>query len=855
MCFGDAPDALLPNNPPPEPAPKSMPSLPANSIQRERVTTVLETALAEHCLVLLTAPPGRGKTIVAQQLLAAWHGRALYLRLKPGWRETPGYLWDEAADRLEQQGLDGAGQLKLIGFPDDDARLYHCLAFFRQALAAAPCLLVLDDFHNANLPPLNRFLEHLVSEEIPGFNLLLLSRIRPELPLASLQLQGYAAVLDPGLLDFTQAEARQLFAAAGEEDQGAADAALEFSHGWAAALRLCLQSSVSGNTPAAAGSLDDLLAETFQLMYSPEDRHLLLQLAVMDSFTPAQAAFLSGSRDAPHRLRALYEQNAFIQYSPVSQTYAIHALLRSRLLQALETKSLPETQDLDPSMLYRRAAECALEAGNLRKAMHLLHLAGREEDLLRLLRIFEEPGEGFFMLPAHEAVLEIMESIPWSVRLQAPVGYIGFVHRYAVRVSRNKAKGLLEAAEERFFAPDALPAALLERVRGESALVRAVLSFNDIEAIFRCYAQADELLQGPSQVVNKNMFWTYNCPHSAFLYLKKAGGYAALEELAAENLPHFQRVSGGANAGAPTLLAAERRLETGKPLAAEELLETARYTALEGEQHSALVAVNFCLARLRLAEGRSEEVYGLLEPLRQSVEQRAHPLLLHNLEACQGYIAAVRGHVERIPSWLLQQDPLVVRNQQAHAFSLIVRGKAIMTLKNWPRLLAFAEGIEPQILALGSLFGRLHLALFKAIATANLQQRNSAASERYLGEALELARTDGIITSLAEYGSLLLPLLQRFDKLHPERRDLVSLLRLTKHYARLHAGPASGLTLRETALMRLVRQGANNKEIGEKLGISQGGVANSLSRIYLKLGVGSRIEAINRWTGESGTEG
>jgi DNA-binding NarL/FixJ family response regulator len=38
------------------------------------------------------------------------------------------------------------------------------------------------------------------------------------------------------------------------------------------------------------------------------------------------------------------------------------------------------------------------------------------------------------------------------------------------------------------------------------------------------------------------------------------------------------------------------------------------------------------------------------------------------------------------------------------------------------------------------------------------------------------------------------------------------------------------------------------------MGITQGGVANSLSRIYLKLGVGSRIEAINKWNEEASSD-
>lgn len=824
-----------------------MPPLPAHAIQRERVVTALMEALASHCLVVLAAPPGHGKTIVAQQLLGRWKNRSLYLRMKPGWPDNTEYLWSDACAKLKEQGMPRAEELGLIGFPNDDARMYRCLAFFREYLSSAPTMLVIDDFQNANIPPLNRLLESLVSEEIPGFNLLVLGRAKPAMPLPYLQLGGYAAVPDSGLLDFTEDEARGLFKAAGVADEELADTALGFSHGWAAGLYLCLRSYLTGKVIMPVKSMDELVSGTFFAMYSPEEQCLLAQLAVMDTFSAAQAVFLTGEKTASLRLRELHEHNAFVQYSSASDSYSIHALLRSFLLQRLEENTIPACGGLDPRLLYRRAAECSLDSHNYLQAIRFLAKAGRNEDLLRILQIFENPGEGFFLLPAYEAVREIMESIPREVRLLSPVGWLGFIHRHAVRVSRAEAAVMLREAEDLFFARANLPEALQQKARGESELVRAVLSFNDIEAIFRCYESADTLLQGRSGLVNKNMFWTYNCPHSAFLYLKTPGAYERLEQLAAEKLVHFQRVSGGANAGAPELLAAERALETGRFHKAPELLEIAKYKAIETEQYTAIVAENFTRARCQLANGNADNIYTWLTTLKKPVEQREHPLLLHNLDVCLGYIASVCNDIEHIPSWLLQHEPLTVRNNQAHGFSLIVRGKALMTLGNWPRLLAFAEEAEPRFAELGNLFGRLHVLLFKAVATAGMQQRNTSPSETFLMQALDLARPDGILTSIAEYGNHLLPLLQRLGNLHPERRDLVQLGRLTKQYAKLGRKHASNLTLRETDIMELVRQGANNKDIGAKLGITQGSVANSLSRIYIKLGVGSRIEAINRW--------
>ena len=833
----------------------SMPSLPAHIIPRQRVVTALEKALDVTCLVVLTAPLGHGKSTAAQELLGRWTRRSLYLRMKPGWTDNADYLWDETCAKLERQGMPGTAELKLVGFPNDDARMYRCLAFFREYLSVSPTLLVVDDFHHLDATPLTRFFESLVSEEIEGFNLLLLSRTRPALPLAYMQVKGYATVLDSALLDFSRDEARTLFAAAGEEESAPADAALEFSQGWAAALRLCLGSHLAENNIKPVRNIDELLSEMFRTTYSRDEQCLLLQLSVLETFSAAQAVTVSGDKEAPSHLRKLYEQNAFLQYSPSADLYSIHGLLRSFLLRTLAENSLAACEDLDIGLLYRRAAECSLQVRDFLQAMRLFAQAGGEQDLLRILRIFETPGEGFFILPDSETVLEIVENIPWSIRRQSPVGYLGFIHRYMVRVDRRKGGAMAAEAEAAFLADGVFPEETRRIIQGELALIRAIESFNDFEAMGRCYEVADSFLPGRSSLVNRNMFWTFNCPHSSFLYLKKQGGYEALEELVAEKLPYFQRLSDGSNAGAIELLTAERLLETGKLQKSVHILHTAKYKALESDQYTAILATNFTLARHHLAEGNRDDVYDIFSPWREPVEQRAHPALLHNLDVCTGYIAAVRNDVERIPSWLLQHAPLGVRNNQAHAFSLIVRGKAITTLKNWPRLLAFAEEIEPVIIALGSLFGRLHIALFKAIAASHMQKRTTALSDKYLLQALELAGPDGIITTLAEYGGHLYPLLQRFGNMHPERRDLLQLQRLTKKYAKQGIKRSSKLTVHEADIMEMVRSGANNKEIGARLGITQGSVANSLSRIYGKLGVGSRIEAVTRWVEEAEADG
>ena len=56
---------------------------------------------------------------------------------------------------------------------------------------------------------------------------------------------------------------------------------------------------------------------------------------------------------------------------------------------------------------------------------------------------------------------------------------------------------------------------------------------------------------------------------------------------------------------------------------------------------------------------------------------------------------------------------------------------------------------------------------------------------------------------------------------------------------------ARELTRRELDIARMVATGARNREIGEKLGISEGTVKMHLHTIYEKLGIGGRVELSN----------
>jgi DNA-binding CsgD family transcriptional regulator len=66
-----------------------------------------------------------------------------------------------------------------------------------------------------------------------------------------------------------------------------------------------------------------------------------------------------------------------------------------------------------------------------------------------------------------------------------------------------------------------------------------------------------------------------------------------------------------------------------------------------------------------------------------------------------------------------------------------------------------------------------------------------------------------------------------------------------------HASLPAGLTQREAEVLRLVAGGASNREVGERLWISEATVRRHLANIFRKVGVGSRTAA-SAWAHEHG---
>jgi LuxR family maltose regulon positive regulatory protein len=335
---------------------------------------------------LVCAPAGFGKT----SLLADWArsgGRAVaWLSLDPG-DNDPVRFWRYVAAALDRAGAAVSGRLGPLLRGPDPASPEAVVAALVNQLAARPgpgqVVLLLDDYHLVQAPPVHRGVTLLLEHPPPQLRLVLASRADPPLCLARLRARGQLAEVRQHDLRFTTEEAADLLrgAVGGVLPEGAVAALAARTEGWVAGLQLAGLSLRHHPDPAGfvagfSGShrhvLDYLAEEVLDRQPGPTVR-FLLETSVLERMCGPLCDAVTGRSDSQELLEGLERANLFlIPLDEVRGWWRYHQLfadlLRARLLRAD-----PEAGDrlrraaaawCEHNRLVDEAIRYALDAGN-----------------------------------------------------------------------------------------------------------------------------------------------------------------------------------------------------------------------------------------------------------------------------------------------------------------------------------------------------------------------------------------------------------------------------------------------------------------------------------------------------------
>ena len=861
----------------------SRPRVPRSFVARPHVTELLESGTRDPVTVV-SAGAGWGKTLTT----AAWAssdpavGPVAWLSLDEGDNE-PRAFWACVLAALRRtitlppdnplSGLDPA-----LGREDENLRR------LMTGLAELPStvVLVLDDFHLIQDAATLEGLSSLLRRPMSQLRLVLLTRSDPALPLHRLRVNDELAEIRSSDLAFDAAEAAQLLAEDGVDVVSEQAALLvERTEGWPAGLRLAalFLSRDHERTVAEFGGDDravtDYLLEEVLASQPREIRDFLTQTSIVDRVSADLAAVLTDHPRSQQFLETLEVSNAFVVgLGSDRKWFRYHPLLREMLLHQLSVS--------DPALapdLHRRAAQWFAEAGHPVEALRHAALA---EDWTMFGRLFVDQGAPLLVSADRMAMGRVLAQAP--------------TQRYADSVE------MALCAAGTLFHQNRLSEMLAHLDR-----VAALAENAEMEPSVGARVAYRLLLAAPAR--NRGDLPTLVSTSGEALTLVSSGpgvllpAAAEYRSVALGNLGTGLLWSGN-------LDEAEKRLREGLISGEGTQLEAARInmwghlgiiTAASGRLHEAFghgqraidlvdargwaplpqaSAAYLAVAMVNLRWNRLDEALaGLEQGQRQSgfdlVPRCALAFTLAGLHASEGRPVAAREELHRLRHQLDGWEPsayLARWGAVTEAEIDLAEGQPAAALHKL-RVLEASGGLVPAerlCLARALLAGGETSAadavllelrdgertgvevdgwVLSALVADRLREDNRALDS--LQRAVQLARSEGVrrpFVSLApEHVRRLLGHLQQVDPgVDAFVRELVGELTPDEQPAMPVETLTENLTDRELSVLRYLPSMMTNEEIAAELFVSVNTVKAHLKRIYRKLGVVSRREAVRR---------
>jgi LuxR family maltose regulon positive regulatory protein len=831
-------------------------------------------------LTLVSAPAGSGKTT----LLSEWASsrqHVAWLSLEAG-DSDPGRFLSCLVAALQTvapnigEGL--AGILQSSQPPPPDSTLAALLD--QVAALSHPLTLVLDDYHAIDAPAAGGLLTTLLRQLPPQLHLVIATRENPRLALARLRAQGDLTELKAADLRFSPDEAAEFLREVMGLDLSAGDvAALEArTEGWIAGLQLAAlsmrgQADVAGFVRAFTGrhrSIVDFLVEEVMQRQPESIQRFLVRTSILDRLCgPLCDAVLAGDvgdTAGQETLEHLERANLFVvPLDGERRWYRYHHLFSDALRQRLLHSTAPS---IDVATLHVRASEWCQAQGLEVEAFQHAAAAG---DVERAERLIEDGGTPLHFRGALAPVLSWLGSLAPAVLERRPALQVTYAAALAmashplaeVEARLQAAEAALRDSEEDDRCRDLV---------GQIATIRAMQAIPQfqVEVMLAQSLHALEFLSTDNLPSRASATWTLGFAQQ--LRGERAPAYKAFADAIAAS-----RATGNTmiTIAASTCLGQVQEADGHLHLAAETYHGVAD---LVGDPPlPAVCEAHLGLARLRyqwndLAE--SEWHGHLSERLARQMRTVDTPIacwvLLGRITLARGDAAGAmaflasaerfarrHGFPRRIPEIAaVQVRTLLRRGRRAAAAALadahplpLSRARVLLALERPAAARAVLDSLEQQTDLTAGEVERLSVMAVRALVHRAKGEQDEAM--RLLGEALVRGEREDHRRVFLDEGLPMARLLAE-ARACGMMADYAGILlaAFEAEGVRLQPGLsqplAEALSQRELEVLALIGQGRSNQEIGERLFLALDTVKGHNRRIFEKLQVRRRTEAVAR---------
>jgi len=878
-----------------------------NLVPRPRLIERLNAGLHAR-VTLVSAPAGSGKTTLVSAWVAQCHLPVAWLSLDQ-LDDEPRHFFSYLVAALQQvdanigvtaqAALETRESLTPVSMA---ATIINDIATARDDAPAPAIILVLDDYHVIENPEVQEAVRFVVDHQPPNLHLVFTSRVDPDLPLSRLRARGQLTEIRGADLRFSEAETFEFLNTtmptgidlSPEDVHTLADR----TEGWIAGIQLATlsmqyQENVSSFVETLSGGneyiLDYLTDEVLRGCPGPI-KTFLLKTSILERLAAPLCDAVTRGDDSERTLETLQEANLFlIALDSERRWYRYHHLFADALRVRLQGEFPGEIAEL-----HRCASDWYLENGFVGEAIHHA-LAGKafERGAELIEQFAQELVFDVFAYAQVPNLLRWMDALPEALFGERPrlSVYRGWAlantaqneaDLQAIEACLEPAQRALDGRPEEPTRPaeDTMVRGLLTALQAQLSLARGDTSraveltraalglISEDQHLFRAglfnvlgtaHWLSGEVLKA-SQAYEESVRAAQLCGNVFF----KVSGLSGVAEMYKERGQlhqagqHFRQairiVTDHGWDSLPT--AAELFVSLAEVLREWNRLEEALDYLERGIQigktvhhNYLLIVAHVILARTRYAQG---EQAGALSAI-QEAESYAQQFELMGLKSWAAAVKArlqlAAGDLGAAARWA--RDSALDPDDQAAsrrfpgeyatlARYLIARAEYTSALRLLGTLHADAQG-------LGRAGRVVEILALRAIA---LQLKgDSREAQASLRTALDLAEPEGFVRVFADEGQVMQGLLRQAAQDDPANPYVQRLLLATR-------GDLPGadpnqllvepLSERELEVLRLIAAGLKNREIADELVITLGTVKSHINSIYGKLGVGTRVQAIER---------
>ena len=782
--------------------------------------------ISRCAMTTVVAPMGYGKTTAVNWYLGERaKAETLHIIRISVYSANLAIFWKSTQEAFARAGFpflreypcptDAAGGGLLV----DD--LCHALA------GEAPCYLFIDDFHLLTDKRASLFLCMLANRLPANVHLIVASRDRflPAAEAVRLGARVYQIGTEQLRLNHTEL-AVYAHRCGTELSDAQVESLLYSSEGWFSAVYLNLRTlSERGVLPSRHS---DIYATFTAAMIDPlpeKQREFLAVMGLADEFTVEMAQAVTGDADAEQLLSMLTEQNAFVTRLPDGVSYRFHHMMKACAERSFLTMA-QETQKL----YWERFG---LWYEQHRQYLHAIAAYQKSENYDALLRVIRSDAGILLASLKPEVVLDALDKCPAETLKAYPFAILVlmrrmFTWRQIPKMLELKTL-LLTAIEEH---PE-LSAEERGNLLGECDLILSFLCYNDIRAMSRLHRSASAQMSRPAISIQSSGGWTFGSPSVLMMFYRAPGALeSALAEMD-ECMPHYYKVTNHHGQGAETIMRAEALFCQGRFTDAHIELERAYAQIRESGQVNMALCCDFLSWRLSL-HADVEQRYTFAE--RYADLLRYHDASWLNLwSATSAYYHALRGETDKIPE-VFSQHCLSDINMLAPGKPMMemIENQVYLAQGSYAKVVGRSAGLLAVCEAMHYALVALHVRIQTAAAYARLGKPEEARAE--LKKALSDAEPDGFVMPFVENYGFLQPLLAQEIKSELIAK-IAGLGEAAGARSAASARPAAfaALTPREFEIVELMTQRLSNREIAERLYLSEGSVKQYVNQIYSKL--------------------